>query len=220
MWVVALGCVICAVLVSLPLLSAPLAGRKGVLTPSVRYEVSGRVILAAVETGEQRIFRFFNDIRGKVEFAKGVGSVEATGLVHVPLGSLPMRLYAERLPTQSSAVRRMLAEGGAPVASIKFENLTGLRDHEIAVGNQTLGRLLGKVRVLGLVDEIDVAVRITRYDEKTYVIEPIEGLTYSLDELGIADEVAMFIEADPDMLEDFLRFYFKFILRPVEQESR
>jgi len=182
---------IIAVLVVLPLFSTPIVNGQSLSAKPARYQVAGRLIMQAVETGEKRMFRFFNEVGGSVELAKDISSVEATGAVHV-----------------RSDV------GVGLVALLKLENLIGLRDQQIAVGNTVRGRLLGSIQLMGVTNDIDVPVKITRYDEETYIVEPVGAMIYSMEELEIEEEVEKLMNADMAGISDVLRLYFKFVLRP------
>lgn len=197
-----------------PLAAVPIKRNVGLTSPA-RYDVRGRVILSTVHEGFQRVFRFFNEVGGEVNVNQGIDSTEADGMVQV---KLPVDDPAPRndgvTVMNPSLVQKLHQLGATPIASIKVNNLTGLRGRDVLVGHTVQGRLLGRMRVLGVVRDLDVAVNITRYDTNTYIVEPVEGITYSMEELGVTDEVAYLMETDPFSMEDLLRLYFKFVLEP------
>ena len=180
---------IIAIVLLLPVLSTPIVNGQSLSTKPANYQVEGRLIMQAVETGEKRMFRFFNDLGGSLALSKDISSVEATGLVHV---------------SQEDGV----------VAAIKLDNLTGLRDQQIGVGSTVRGRLIGSISLLGVVSKIDVPVKINRYDKETYVVEPLKAMLFSMEELEIEEEMGELMNADVSGISDVLRLYFTFILHP------
>lgn len=198
-----------------PLAAAPRARHTGLSSP-VRYDVRGRVILSTVHDGFQRVFRFFNEVGGEINVNPGIDSTEAAGLVQVKFPQGDQNTPPDRVTMMNpTMVQKLHQLGSTPIASIKLSNLTGLKDREITIGHTVAGHMLGRLRVLGVVRDLDVKVHITRYDAQTYIVEPVEGITYSMDELGVTDEVAYLMETDPFSMEDLLRIYFKFVLEPV-----
>lgn len=199
-----------------PLVAVPIKRNIGLTSPT-RYNVSGRVVLSTVHDGFQRVFRFFNEVGGEVNVNQGLDSQEADGMVQVRFPVNDSSTQTDHIMVMSpSFVQKLHQLGATPIASIKVENLTGLRGNNVAVGHTVQGRLLGRMRVLGVVRDLDVTVNITRYDTNTYIVEPVEGLTYSMEELGVSEEVAYLMETDPFSMEDLLRFYFKFVLEATK----
>jgi len=214
MWILLL-CMVCLAVMLLPMELVPATDGYQLSARPAKYSISGRIVMATVQTGEQRLFRFFNDVEGMLEVASGSSLVEAKGKVNIRLNigrdNVDVEQHAKR-----GLLHHVISTGATPVASINVENLIGFRDKNIAVGNVTKGRLIGSIRALGFIDDFDVPVKIMRDDVLTYVVEPLEGLEYSIEKLGFSEEVATLMKTDPEMLEDLLRLYFKLILQPVE----
>ena len=169
-------------------------------TVSERYDVRGREILSAVRERGVKVVRFMEEVSGEIRDRGGLRSNDAEGLVRIGIVSKASGSLAGRLT-------------GGDAAMLRIESLTGLTGSTLPVGRTGSGELVGHLRIAGRTHRVTVPVTLHRYDSRTFIVEPTQGVAISLAKLGLEAEARELMGADT--LSDTVKLYFKFVLEPT-----
>ena len=174
------------------------------------YEVCGRVIFASERLDGKQVFRFFNDVEGRLDVPKGMLNIEAAGRIFVPL-SRGSTSVSGGMETTYCSGRSCDSEDWK--LSFHIDNLVGLKDHRIPVGKTSHGYLLGGMRLMGVYQRLEVPVKIHRYSTDIYLVEPVDTLVFVPSHLEKSSLFHRIMNSSEEKLQDHLRLYFKFIVQ-------
>lgn len=163
---------------------------------SKKVSVKGRLVLSATTHEGLRLFRFFNDLKGSVSLNRS--SYACEGTINIPLlhGSKP------------DSTQITLLEHPISSFSIKIDSLQALKEDPSSKYSPD-GHLMGSLEMGDITKELDIPVHLHWETQKRLSIEPKQGLSYSMSELGVTQEVAGLLDLDPLSLEDHLSVQFK-----------
>jgi hypothetical protein len=161
---------------------------------SKKVSVKGRLVLSATTHEGLRLFRFFNDLKGSVRLNRSNYACEGT--VRIPL-------LHENKPTKITLLEHPISS-----FSIKIDSLQALKEDPSSKHSPD-GHLMGSLEMGDITKELDIPVHLHWETQKRLSIEPKQGLSYSMSELGVTQEVASLLDLDPLSLEDHLSVQFK-----------
>jgi hypothetical protein len=168
---------------------------------SKRVSVKGSLVLSATTHEGLRLFRFFNTLKGSVRLNRSNYACEGT--IHIPL------LHEDKSEKKSHESPQItLLEHPISTFSIKIDSLQALKE-DLNSKHTPEGQLIGSVEMGDITKALDIPVHLHWETQKRLSIEPKQGLSYSMSELGVTQEVASLLDLDPLGLEDLLSVQFK-----------
>lgn len=170
------------------------------------FTVVGRLILSNENSSGTRTFRFFNHLQGKARTAALGQQTGASGVVRV------------ELPDHFVQQEKILGDARRqePLIELVIEHLTGIENCKEGIyfsQEEQKGELIGQLKFMGLAQDMNIPVHIHRLDEKTVVVEPIGGISYSIEGLGLGLEVSELLEVDQNFMDDGLTIHFKLVMQ-------
>ncbi len=171
----------------------------------VRYQVKGRVWLGENKFGQLEPLLTFNRVGGELLIDPEIGRAEAHGTLRIDVQNL-----RARDPRLDGPIRRQLLQAAAyPYATLKIYDVEGIGGQKVGIGKFGLGRLQAELHLLAARHWIDTPVRIHRFSQNAYGVEPTAPLTIYLDQLGLGSSLATFNRAVPNEYPAELRAIFR-----------
>lgn len=164
-----------------------------------RVSVKGRLVLSAITHEGLRLFRFFNDLKGNIRFNQS--SYACEGTIRIPL-------LHETKSNKKDKKTVTFIEHPIPALSIKIDSLQALKE-DFSSKNSPDGQLVGSLEMGEITKQLNIPVHLHWETQKLLSIEPKYGLSYSMSELGVTQEIASLLDLDPLSLEDPLSVQFK-----------
>jgi prepilin-type processing-associated H-X9-DG protein len=162
--------------------------------------VIGKVVVALGDrsTGE------FDQVAGELFLSKGLGPIEAYGILQVGMDSWksPLAFFDGHVKGTLLDVRRN------PTAVLHIDNISGISE-EIPLQGFTDGRLEGDLSLVNHRHPVDIPVRIYRFEPGVWGIEPIGSLWLSLDRLGLREQAADLRQLTSTAFDDMIRVFFR-----------
>jgi hypothetical protein len=171
-----------------------------------RYKIEGRVWVANERDSIREPFATFNKVDGNLFVAPLMGVAEAHGFVRVDMSAF----FTREAFLEGRIRRDLLQLRRYPQAFLKIFDVAGLVTHPAGVVKYGLGRLKGELELLGKKHWLDLPVRVHRFSDNSFGLEPTAALYLTMDELGVGDSFRSLNVASGNRLSNSVKLLFRF----------